>query len=395
MLKGKRILLGVTGSIAAYKAAYLVRMLRKEEAEVKIIMTEDAAQFISSLTLSTLAGTQVHSRLYDEEGWVNHALLGRWADLMIIAPATCNTISKLANGQCDNLLTAVYLSSACPVMVAPAMDEDMWLHPATQRNVERLKRDRVTILGVNEGELASGLSGSGRMKEPEEIVDAIIGFFQRSKRLSGKKVLITAGPTIEPIDPVRYISNHSSGKMGVALANAASMMGAEVYLVMGPANIIVPSEAHVINVQTAADMYSEVMEKYGAMDYIIMAAAVADYTPEVVSSEKIKKKDTEWEIKLKPTRDILAELGKRKKENQILVGFALETKDEKEYALAKLRDKKADFIILNSLREKGAGFQTDTNKVYIFGRDGSEKELPLQTKEMTAIGILNYLTDRL
>ena len=395
MLKGKRILLGVTGSIAAYKAAYLVRMLRKEEAEVKVIMTEDAAQFISSLTLSTLAGTQVLSHLYDEAGWVNHALLGRWADLLIIAPATCNTISKLANGQCDNLLTAVYLSSTCPVMVAPAMDEDMWLHPATQRNVERLKTDRVTILGVNKGELASGLSGSGRMKEPEEIVGAIIEFFQRSKRLSGKKVLITAGPTIEPIDPVRYISNHSSGKMGVALANAASLMGAEVYLVMGPTNVVAPSGAHLIKVQTAADMYAKVMGKYGSMDYIIMAAAVADYTPEVVSSEKIKKKDTEWEIKLKPTQDILAELGKRKKENQVLVGFALETKNENEYALAKLRDKKADFIILNSLREKGAGFQTDTNKVYIFGRDGSEKELPLQTKEMTAIGILNYLTDRL
>ena len=395
MLKGKRILLGVTGSIAAYKAAYLVRMLRKEEAEVKVIMTEDAAQFISSLTLSTLAGTQVLSHLYDEAGWVNHALLGRWADLLIIAPATCNTISKLANGQCDNLLTAVYLSSTCPVMVAPAMDEDMWLHPATQRNVERLKTDRVTILGVNNGELASGLSGSGRMKEPEEIVGAIIEFFQRSKRLSGNKVLITAGPTIEPIDPVRYISNHSSGKMGVALANAASLMGAEVYLVMGPTNVVAPSGAHLIKVQTAADMYAKVMGKYGSMDYIIMAAAVADYTPEVVSSEKIKKKDTEWEIKLKPTQDILAELGKRKKENQVLVGFALETKNENEYALAKLRDKKADFIILNSLREKGAGFQTDTNKVYIFGRDGSEKELPLQTKEMTAIGILNYLTDRL
>lgn len=392
MLKDKKILVGISGSIAAYKTAYLVRMLIREGAQVKVIMTESAAKFITPLTLSTLSGNRVLLHLSEEEGWENHALLGRWADLMVIAPASCNTISKMALGTCDNLLTAVYLSATCPVMIAPAMDEDMWLHPSTRRNVAQLINDHIRVLEVEEGELASGLTGKGRMKEPEDIFEEVKFFFERDKQLKGKKVLITAGPTIEPIDPVRFISNHSSGKMGLALTQAFLNAGAEVQLICGPIGLPVPAGVKVNRVTTAEEMFEATMKEFSAFDMIVMAAAVADYTPQKVAVEKIKKAEDLFDLKLVKTKDILAEAGKRKGDQQLLVGFALETDHEVENALAKLEKKNADFIVLNSLKDHGAGFQSDTNKVNILGKDGSRFEIPLQSKSDVAKKIVSYLS---
>lgn len=392
MLNDKKILLCVTGSIAVYKAVYLLRYLKKEGATVKVIMTEKAVQFVSPLTFSTLSGEKVLKEIFVNDEWENHALLGRWADLMLIAPATCNTIASMANGFCINLLTAVYLSATCPVMIAPAMDEDMWKHPSTRRNIQKLIYDKVKVLQVNEGELASGLLGKGRMQEPEEIAASVKKFFSKTNVFSGKRVLVTAGPTVERIDPVRFISNDSSGKMGIFLAQAFSDVGADVKLVCGPVRVDLPDNVSIIKVESASEMYDACMKNFAEYDLIVMAAAVADFTPVIQETQKIKKKEENISIALSPTKDILATAGKIKKENQVLVGFALETNNEEENAIVKLNSKNANFIILNSLNDKGAGFGTDTNKVTIFGREGGRWEFPLENKKELAHNIVKFLS---
>lgn len=393
MLKGKKIILCVTGSIAAYKAVFLLRLLKKEQAEVKVIMTESAANFVAPLTFATLSGERVLMNLFRDDEWENHAILARWADLIIIAPATCNTIASMANGFCNNLLDAVYLSATCPVMVAPAMDEDMWAHPTTRRNIQKLIYDKVKVLKVNKGDLASGLSGLGRMCEPEEIMDSVKGFFEETKIFSGKKILITAGPTVERIDPVRYISNDSSGKMGIALAEAFSNFGAKTTLICGPVHQRIPSDIEVHHVTTADEMYNACMGNFFEFDIIIMAAAVADYTPVHVATQKIKKKDGSLTLELQQTKDILYAAGHQKKNNQVVVGFALETENGEENAKKKLVSKKIDFIILNSLSDKGSGFGTDTNKIIIFSKDNSRWEFPLKGKNEVAIDIVKFLSE--
>ena len=394
MLSGKKILIGVTGSIAAYKIPLLVRAIKKEGAAVKVIMTPAAESFVSPLTLSTLSGEPVLRQLFDEVSWSNHVALGRWADLMLIAPLSCNTLQKMATGACDNLLMAVYLSATCPVMIAPAMDEDMWHHPTTKRNLETLAVHGVLGLPVGYGELASGLIGEGRMAEPEEILAAIKSFLLKRGQLKGKKALVTAGPTYESIDPVRFIGNHSSGKMGYALAAELQSRGATVTLVSGPVSLAVPPGVEVMRVQSAGEMYQACQGKNN-YDIAIMAAAVADYTPSVVHSQKIKKGDDDLKLELKKTKDILAALGKEKKEGQLLVGFALETEGEEAAARKKLEAKNADMIVLNSLRDEGAGFGTDTNKVTLFYRNGQKKELELKSKKSVAIDIVDALTELL
>jgi len=392
MLKGKKILIGVSGSIAAYKIAALVRLLIKQQADVRIIMTEAAKTFVTPLTLSTLSKNEVLSDLHTNDTWAKHVDLGRWADLMLIAPASANTLSKMANGACDNLLLAVYLSSTCPVAVAPAMDEDMWHHPATKKNLQTISQFGNHILPVGNGELASGLIGEGRMAEPEDITKWIEDFFLKSKALKGKKVLITAGPTYEALDPVRFIGNHSSGKMGVALAEEMQARGADVTLVLGPSTIKVAGNIKVINVESATEMYNECMAAFADADMAIMSAAVADYTPVSVSAEKIKKNESTFNIELKKTKDILKALGGIKKDNQVLVGFALETNNEKDYALEKLKNKNADLVILNSLKDAGAGFGHDTNKITIFDKFGGEHLFDTKTKKEVAADIINTIT---
>lgn len=392
MLKGKKILLCVTGSIAAYKAVYLLRLLRKHGAVVKVIMTKNAATFVSPLTFSTFCGEPVLIELSENENWHNHAILGRWADLMLIAPATSNTLAAMAAGLCNNILTVVYLSAACPVMVVPAMDEDMWNHPATKRNIEVLTSDGVIVLDVDEGELASGLHGKGRMIEPDNIVEKIRFHFIQNGLFQGKKVLVTAGPTVEAIDPVRYISNHSSGKMGVAIAESFEREGGEVLLVHGPVMMEINPAIKAIRVNTAEEMFEACLKHLDEVDVIVMAAAVADYTPIHTSPEKIKKTGDTLSIDLMKTKDILAEAGKRKKKGQILVGFALETNDEERYALDKLEKKNADFIVLNSLKDKGAGFGGDTNKISIFGKNGLKKDFPLSSKQNLASEIVKLIS---
>lgn len=393
MLAGKKILIGITGSIAAYKTPLVVRQLIKEGAEVKLVMTPASTEFVSKLTLSTLSRNPVLLDLSDESTWANHVELGRWADLMLIAPLSCNTLAKMAAGICDNLLMAVYLSATCPIMVAPAMDEDMWHHPATKKNLEITRGYGCTILDVGVGELASGLIGPGRMAEPEEIIDAIRFFFEQSAQLKGKKVLVTAGPTYESIDPVRFIGNHSSGKMGFALADELAARGADVILVSGPVSLTSKNKSiKLVKVSTAEDMYQACIRYSGDYDIAVMAAAVADYTPATVSSSKIKKKEEELTLTLKKTRDILGSLGLKKTENQVLVGFALETDNEQEQALRKLKEKNADLIILNSLRDEGAGFGGDTNNVTLFFRNGEKKPLGLKSKKALAKEIVDALT---
>lgn len=392
MLEGKKILLGITGSIAAYKSILLVRLLVKAGAKVQVVMTEAAKSFVSPLVLATLSGEKVLVGLFEEDTWANHVMLGRWADVMVIAPLSCNTLAKMANGQCDNLLLAAYLSATCPVVVSPAMDEDMWLHPATKRNLGLLAQYGNTIIPVEKGELASGLIGEGRMAEPETIVQFLKEHFFRTSELAGKKVLITAGPTYEPIDPVRFIGNRSSGKMGFALAEAFYAKGASVYLVTGPVNIQTQYNGiNVIKVETGQEMYTACMDVFEGVDIAVMSAAVADYRPDVVADEKIKKKTDELDIHLVKTKDILKSLGAIKKANQLLVGFALETNNERENALQKMQTKNADMIVLNSLRDANAGFGFDTNKVAIFKRNGEVIETGVETKQKIADAIVKTI----
>lgn len=401
MLKGKKILLGVTGSIAAYKSVFLVRLLIKAGAEVKVIMTPSAKDFVSPLTLSTLSCNPVFSDLFDEQSWSNHVMLGRWADVMIMAPLSCNTLAKMANGQCDNLLLAVYLSATCPVVVAPAMDEDMWHHPATKENIKKITYFGNKIIPVEKGDLASGLYGDGRMSEPEKIIEFIRANFFLTSQLAGKKAIVTAGPTYEPIDPVRFIGNHSSGKMGLAIASELHNRGVDVTLIMGPSQLNFSENARpngssgrgisLINVNTAEEMYKAANSNFENADIVVMAAAVADYSPEEKASEKIKKTEDKLTIGLVKTKDILKSLGDKKKTGQVLVGFALETNQEKENALAKLKSKKADMMILNSLRDAGAGFGHDTNKITIFDKSGQEFDFGIKTKVEVAKDIVDTL----
>ena len=396
MLKGKKILLGITGSIAAYKAILLVRGLVKEGAEVKVILTPAARDFVTPLSLSTLSKNPVLIDLFAENTWSNHVMLGRWADLMIVAPVSCNTLAKMAQGLCDNLLLATYLSAACPVMLAPAMDEDMWKHPATQSNIEKLESRGNKIIPVEKGDLASGLDGEGRMAEPDKILRVINDHFFFLKDLSGKKALVTAGPTHESIDPVRFIGNEASGKMGVAIAEALAERGAEIELVLGPSEIDVnASGINVKRVKSAAEMYEACLDKFSCCDIAVMAAAVADYTPLQSSVQKIKKTSDRMSLELVRTKDILYNLGQQKSSNQILVGFALENHEEKQYAINKLKSKNADMIVLNSLNDEGAGFGYDTNKITIFEKNGSELTYELKSKQQVAKDIVDRIVNML
>jgi len=392
-LKDKKILLGITGSIAAYKTTYLIRGLVKEGAVVKVIMTDAACSFISPLTISTLSKTKVHTHLMDEETWNNHVELGMWADLFIIAPATANTMSKMAIGMADNFLTAVYLSAKCPVWIAPAMDLDMWKHPSTQGNLRVLHSYGIHILNPEIGELASGLYGQGRMMEPESIMDALSDYFNTKNDLAGKKVLITAGPTFENIDPVRFIGNRSSGKMGIALAEECAARGAQVILVLGPSKLEVNEDnIHTYRVVTSDEMYNVANSFYSESDIVIFAAAVADYKVKHISTEKIKKKGETLSLELVKTIDIAQNLGEKKKKSQFHVGFALETNNESEHAKEKLKKKNFDMIVLNSLKDEGAGFQHDTNKVTIFTKSSdTPTKFELKTKKEVATDIVDLI----
>jgi len=399
ILSGKKVLLGVTAGIAAYKTANLVRLFIKSGAEVQVVMTPASKDFITPLTLSTLSKNPVHSTFYDKgdenELWNNHVELGLWADYMIIAPATANTLSKMTNGVCDNLLLATYLSAKCPVYFAPAMDLDMYKHPSTKQSLDKLQEYRNVMIPATSGELASGLVGEGRMAEPEDIVSFMEKDILSKLPLKQKKVLITAGPTYEAIDPVRFIGNHSSGKMGFCMAKEAANLGAEVFLISGPSHEQVShSLIHRINVTSAEEMYQASHEHYPTVDIAILSAAVADYRPKNVVAEKIKKKDAALEIELEPTKDILASLGEVKKE-QFLVGFALETNDEVENALGKLERKNLDAIVLNSLNDKGAGFATNTNKITFIDKNKQKVPFELKSKEEVATDILNEILKRI
>ena len=391
MFKNKKILIGVTGSIAAYKVATLVRLLVKSECEVKVIMTNAAQDFIPALTLATLSKNTVLTNLYDASTWANHVALGRWADVLVIAPASCNTIAKMANGICDNLLLAVYLSATCPIIIAPAMDEDMWLHPSTKKNLTTLQKYGNQILPVYNGELASGLLGMGRMAEPEVIINQLSQFFLQKNDLLGKKVLITAGPTYEHIDPVRFIGNYSTGKMGIAIATECVARGAEVHLILGPTNVPIPAGIQLTNVHTAAQMYEACIALAANYDVAILSAAVADYMPKFVSKNKIKKNNDKLTVEFTKTKDILQSLGTIKKPHQILVGFALETNNEEAYALQKLQDKNADFIVLNSLQDDGVAFGSDNNKITIFSKKNEAVHFELKSKLMVAKDIINTI----
>lgn len=384
-LEGRHILLGITGSIAAYKAAMLCRLLKREGAEVQVVMTALAKQFITPLTMATLSRRPILVEFFDPENgqWNSHVSLGEWADLMLIAPATANTLAKMTAGVADNLLLTTYLSARCPVMVAPAMDLDMYAHYTTQRNLKELKEHGVGIIEPGSGELASGLEGKGRMAEPDEIVEQLKAHFaEKKKPLTGKHFVVTAGPTIEPIDPVRFISNHSSGKMGYAIAETLAEKGARVTLVSGRTALATPAGVERVDVLTAEEMYQATVAAFEEADGAVMCAAVADYTPAEVATEKLKKSDADLQIPLKRTRDIAAELG-RTKGQKILVGFAMETQNEAANATQKLTKKNFDFIVLNSLREAGAGFRGDTNRVTLIDST-SREELPLLTKREVA-----------
>ncbi|PCI97365.1 MAG: bifunctional phosphopantothenoylcysteine decarboxylase/phosphopantothenate--cysteine ligase CoaBC [Flavobacteriales bacterium] len=393
MFSGKNILLGITGGIAAYKTANLVRLFKKSGANVQVVMTPDSKEFVTPLTLATLSENPVHSVFADDETgeWSNHVELGLWADIFIIAPATANTIGKMANGLCDNLLLATYLSAKCPVFIAPAMDLDMYKHGTTLENIQKLTLNGNKIIDAQVGELASGLVGKGRMEEPENIFNHIHNYLKEGLSLTGKKVLITAGPTYEQIDPVRFIGNNSSGKMGYELAEKAIKLGASVTLVSGPTNIIASKSIDKIDVRSAQEMYDEVHQVYKNADVIIMAAAVADYTIEEVSENKIKKSDSSMQINLIATKDILASIGELKTENQLLIGFALETNDEEANAKAKLVRKNLDFIVLNSLNNKGAGFGYDTNQITIIDKSNNIDKYELKSKSEVATDIFNKI----
>lgn len=397
MLRGKKILLGVCGSIAAYKAAILIRLLRKAEAEVKVVMTDSAKTFISPLTLSTLSLNPVISEFQDDSGkWNNHVEYGLWADIMLIAPATATTMAKMAGGIADNLLNAIYLSAKCPVAIAPAMDLDMFQHPSTLEVAQKLSKFGNIIIEAETGELASGLIGKGRMAEPENIITYLESFFMEKGRLKGKHILITAGPTFEAIDPVRFVGNYSSGKMGLEIANAARDEGALVKLILGPTSLGVSALEgfEVINVVTAEEMYNACEANFDHQDIIVLAAAVADYTPTEPGTQKIKKSTDTFNLSMTKTIDIAETLG-AKKQNQLLIGFALETENEIENAQAKLKKKNFDFIVLNSLREEGAGFLHDTNKITIIKPDNNIKEFELKSKAEAAKDIINEITELL
>ncbi|MES2455378.1 MAG: bifunctional phosphopantothenoylcysteine decarboxylase/phosphopantothenate--cysteine ligase CoaBC [Bacteroidota bacterium] len=386
MLKDKNIILGVCGSIAAYKSAILVRLLVKAGANVKVILTADAANFITPLTLATLSKNPVYTQYFEAETgvWSNHVELGLWADYMVIAPLSANTLAKMANGLCDNLLSAVYLSAKCPVFVAPAMDLDMWKHESTQQNIQQITSYGNTVIQPNSGELASGLFGQGRMSEPEEIINFIETLIKAGLPLLGKKVMVTAGPTYEAIDPVRFIGNHSSGKMGFAIADQFARLGAEVVLIAGPTAQKSKETVRRIDVQTAAQMLEACTNEFDNTDIMVMNAAVADYTPTRVADQKIKKTDAVFQIELTKTTDILATLGQMKKEKQLLIGFALETENEEAHARGKLVRKNLDLIVLNSLNDSGAGFKSDTNKITIFNKAFEKKVFDMKSKTEVA-----------
>ena len=396
MLKGKHIILGITGSIAAYKSAVLCRLLVSAGAEVKVVMTSLAKQFITPLTMATLSKNPILVDFFNPENgeWNSHVKLGEWADLYLIAPATANTMAKMATGVADNLLLTTYLSARCPVAVAPAMDLDMYAHTATQRNMERLKQDGVHIIEPGSGFLASGLVGKGRMAEPQDIVEAVEAILtEKKKSLTGKHFLVTAGATIEPIDPVRFISNHSSGKMGYAVAEALAERGAKVTLVSGRTALDTPKGVKRVDVLSAEQMYEACETVWEQTDGAVMCAAVADYTPQTVAEEKLKKGEGDMSIALKRTKDIAASLG-AKKGSRVLIGFAMETQNEKENAQSKLERKNFDFIVLNSLRTEGAGFRGDTNVVTLIDHAGAE-ELPLMSKSDVAERIVDKIENLL
>lgn len=398
MLSGKKILLGITGGIAAYKTTFLVRLLIKAGAEVKVVLTESASSFVSPLTLATLSKNPAVTSFVKEEGnitdWNNHVDLGLWADLMIIAPATANTLSKMAHGTCDNLLLAVYLSAKCPIYFAPAMDLDMYIHPSTKETFNKLESYGNIMIPATSGELASGLIGEGRMAEPEDILSFIKKHLRVGLPLQGKKVLITAGPTFEAIDPVRFIGNHSTGKMGYELANAAANLGADVVLISGPSYLSIQNDdIELIKVVSADEMFLAATEQYPKVDIAICAAAVADYKPKTVANQKIKKKNATLSIDLVKNKDILLSFGENKSK-QYLVGFALETENELENAKAKLKKKNLDAIILNSLNDKGAGFASNTNKITFIDKNSQLKAFELKTKAEVAEDILNEILIR-
>lgn len=396
MWNNKKVIVGVTGGIAAYKAASLIRLLVKSGAQVKVVMTPDATNFITPLTLSTLSKNKVYTEFYTDletdGAWNNHVELALWADVMLIAPATANTISKMVTGACDNFLLAVYMSANCPIFYAPAMDLDMYAHPSTARNFELLEGYGNIQIPAEEGELASGLVGKGRMAEPETIISFMERALKEEKKpLEGKTVLLTAGPTYEAIDPVRFIGNHSSGKMGYALAEHAAALGAKVILISGPVHLEPKNKnIHRISVTSAAQMYQEAHKYFADSHIAILSAAVADYTPVHVGEEKIKKKTEEFHLELTKTKDILKSLGQLKT-SQFLVGFALETENEVANAKGKLKSKNLDLIVLNSLRDPGAGFASDTNKVTLINKEGVYKEFDLKSKDEVAADIFNYI----
>ncbi|AEI50586.1 bifunctional phosphopantothenoylcysteine decarboxylase/phosphopantothenate--cysteine ligase CoaBC [Runella slithyformis] len=398
-LQHKRIIVGVTGSIAAYKSALLIRLLIKAGAEVQVIMTEAAKDFITPLTLATLSKRPVLSSFLASEqtgSWNNHVELGLWADVILIAPATAHTLAKCANGLCEDLLTAAYLSARCPVFFAPAMDLDMYLHPSTFENLQRLRRFGNFVVEAEHGELASGLVGTGRMAEPESIIIHLEKHFSSIPHLKGKKILITAGPTQEAIDPVRYISNHSTGKMGYAIAQAFAMAGADVTLISGPTAQPKPfADIQLIAVRSAQEMYEATQAHFSTADVLILSAAVADYTPTHPADRKIKKKEAHFSIELTKTVDIAATLGLQKQQGQFLVGFALETDNELENALGKLKSKNLDLIVLNSLNDKGAGFAHDTNKITVIEANGSVHAFALKSKSDAAQDILQLVAGKL
>jgi len=390
-LKGKNIILGITGSIAAYKAAVLLRLLIKEGADVQVVITPSGKEFITPVTLSALSGKAVISEFFgsNDGTWNSHVDLGLWADLMLVAPATATSLGKMANGIADNMLVTTYLSAKCSVMLAPAMDLDMFAHPSTQRNLGILKEYGNIIVEPTSGELASGLDGKGRMEEPENIVEAVVNHLSAKKKLLNKRFLVTAGPTYEKIDPVRFIGNYSSGKMGFAIAEELAAQGADVTLVAGPVNLSVShSSISRIDVESANEMYKEAVKAFSKSDGAIMCAAVADFTPRIKAEAKTKRGKEDWSLELEPTKDIAAKLGENKSKDQILVGFALETNDELENAQNKLEKKNLDFIVLNSLNDKGAGFGVDTNKITILEKGNKRYNFELKSKVEVARDIV-------
>jgi phosphopantothenoylcysteine decarboxylase/phosphopantothenate--cysteine ligase len=394
-MRGKKIILGITGSIAAYKAAYLVRAFIKKGAEVQVVITPAGKEFITPVTLSALTGKPVVSEFFtaNDGTWHSHVDLGLWADAMVIAPATASTIGKMANGIADNMLITTYLSAKAPVFIAPAMDLDMFAHPSTQHNLDLLRSYGNHIIEPGVGELASHLEGKGRMEEPDKIVAIIEKFFSVRQELAGKKIIITAGPTYEKIDPVRFIGNYSSGKMGFALAEECAARGAEVTLIAGPVSLkIYHSSIRRIDVESAREMYDVVLREYPGADAAIMCAAVADYAPDHCSDIKIKRSGDDMVLRLQPNPDIAAALGKIKRQNQVLAGFALETDNEEEHARSKMKRKNLDFIVLNSLKDAGAGFRCDTNKVTILTRDGEKIPFEVKPKKEVASDIISVLS---